>query len=151
VFRALYRDALAADPELGDPLRHDAMFELATGSDFGDPLPRYLRALLRLRPDLTSRDGEDAQRLAAWLRADGVAQLQIDPALVEQLCPRSAALSGVNYVGYFRSHLGFAAAARNAVAALQAAGLAAEGHDISQFAESPQGRYARATPVRGTR
>ena len=62
-------------------------------------------------------------------------------------------LIGVNYVGYFRSHLGVAEAARNAVTALQAVGLDGRCRvDISQMAEAPPGatrspRAAVRTPA----
>ena len=154
ICRALYRSVLSADPDFGDPLQGNAFLKLAAGRDIGDHLPRYLRAVLNLRPDvaLAYDEGHNRNGLIGWLFDSGPAQLHIDPALPTQLgispheplAAHARKLSGVNCVGYFRSHLGVAEAARNAVSALEAVDLEVATYDISRLAESPKGHYALA-------
>jgi len=146
VCRALYRSILAITPSFGDPLSGNAFLRLAATNDIGDHLPRYLRTLLDLRPDIAQAfdDGRKLKSLAAWLFNDGASQIDIDPALLRYLGIDRPRLSQINYVGYFQSHLGVAEAARNAVTALGAAELDVAIHDISRLAESPTGSYAFA-------
>ena len=135
-------------------MQGNAFLKLAAGRDIGDHLPRYLRAVLNLRPDVASAydDGHNRNGLIGWLFDSGPGQLHIDPALPTQLgispheplAAHARESSGVNCVGYFRSHLGVAEAARNAVSALEAVDLEVATYDISQLAESPKGHYALA-------
>ncbi|WP_163589835.1 hypothetical protein, partial [Klebsiella pneumoniae] len=68
----------------GDPLCGDAFLRLAAANDIGDHVPRYLRALLDLRPDVAQAfdDGRKFKNLTAWLFKDGVSQINIDPTLL---------------------------------------------------------------------
>ena len=144
ICRILYRDILLADPDFGDPLKGDAFLSFAAGIAPGDHLPRYVRAILRLRPDVAGAydDGRNKVALLGWLDKDGPAQLGLDRELLRHLgIEGRLLLRGVNYVGYFRSHLGIGEAARNAVTALGKAGVEVAPHDISHLAESPTGNY----------
>ncbi len=170
VCRMLYRDILEANPGYGDPLQGDDFFDFATRHAAGDHLPRYLRAVLALRPDVARAydDGRNRVGLSRWLASDGVAQLGADPALLGRLgfagdvlidagvarnshadagnvqagAVAGTAREGVNVVGYFRAHLGVGEAARNMVAALRAVGLEVATHDVSRLAPGiPTGDY----------
>jgi len=144
--RALYRQSLAEDLDLGDPLEEPDFLEWAATHAPGDHLTRYLRAVLCTRSDLASTfdDGRDTLGLMAWMRTSGVQEAGLDRTLVERLgAPAKAHRTSANYVGYLRSHLGVGEAARNSVAALDAAGVAVHGHDISTDAPAPTGDYAR--------
>jgi glycosyltransferase involved in cell wall biosynthesis len=145
VCRILYREILLADPDFGDPLKGDALLNCAAEVGPGDHVPRYVRAILRLRPDVAGAydDGRNKVGLLGWLEKDGPAQLGVERELLRHLgIEGRLLLGGVNYIGYFRSHLGIGEAARNAVAALGAAGVEVAPHDISHLAESPTGNYA---------
>jgi len=52
ICRMLYRSVLAADPDFADPLQGDAFLRIAARSEAGDHLPRYLRTILKQRPDV---------------------------------------------------------------------------------------------------
>lgn len=143
--RALYRQSLAEGLDLGDPLETPAFLEWAGSPGPGDHLTRYARAVLRMRADLvrTFDDGHDSLGLLAWMRSSGPREAGLDRGLVERLGRRDdAARTSVNYVGYLHSHLGVGEAARNSVAALDAAGVAIHTHDISTYAAAPTGSYA---------
>jgi glycosyltransferase involved in cell wall biosynthesis len=144
ICRILYRDILRADPDFGDPLKDDAFLSFAGEIAPGDHLPRYVRAILRLRPDVAGAydDGRNKVALLGWLDKDGPAQLGLERDLLRHLgIEGRLLLKGVNYVGYFRAHLGIGEAARNAVTALGKAGVEVAPHDISHLAESPMGNY----------
>jgi hypothetical protein len=87
VCRNLYRSVISADPDFGDPLQGNSFLKIAAGKEVGDHLPRYLRAALKLRPDLalTCDDGRDREGLVIWLLQSGSTQLQIDLALLQHL------------------------------------------------------------------
>lgn len=144
ICRVLYREVLSADPQFGDPLTGDAFLSFAAEPRPGDHVPRYARAVLRLRPDVASAydDGRNRTGLLGWIERDGPAQMGLDRELQRYLgIEGGLLLEGVNYVGYFRSHLGIGEAARNAVAALRAVGVEVAQHDISHLAGSPTGNY----------
>jgi glycosyltransferase involved in cell wall biosynthesis len=143
--RALYRQSLAEGLDLGDPLEDPDFLDWAGSPAPGDYLTRYLRAVLRMRGDLASTfdDGRDVVGLMAWLRTSGPREVGLDRDLIERLGDRGmASRMSVNYVGYLRSHLGVGEAARNSLAALDAAGVAVRSHDISPDAAAPTGVYA---------
>jgi glycosyltransferase involved in cell wall biosynthesis len=143
--RALYRQSLAEGLDLGDPLEDPGFLRWAGSPAPGDHVSRYVRAVLRMRADLarTFDDGRDGVGLMAWLRTLGPREAGLDRELIERLGdPDDAAGISVNYVGYLRSHLGVGEAARNSVAALDAAGVAVHCHDISPDAAAPTGEYA---------
>jgi glycosyltransferase involved in cell wall biosynthesis len=153
VCRALYRRAIRCDIDLDDPLDGRAFLAWAAGSDDGDHLVRYLRTLMTLRGDVSIAfdEGRDTVGLAAWLRTSGRRELGIDPALLEQIVgAASRASSSVNYVGYFRAHLGVAEAARNSVQALTSAGVGVTAIDITASASSPEGAYVFDAAASGT-
>ncbi|MGO4606852.1 glycosyltransferase [Variovorax sp. 2RAF20] len=142
--RALYRQSLAEGLDLGDPLENPDFLEWAGCQAPGDHVTRYLRVVLRMRGDLVSTfdDGHDIRGLMAWMRTSGVREAGLDRNLVERLgAPGKAHRMSANYVGYLRSHLGVGEAARNSVAALDAAGVAVHCHDISTDAPAPTGDY----------
>src|ERR1700736_683794 len=143
ICRMLYRSVLAADPDFADPLQGDAFLKIAARSEAGDHLPRYLRTILKQRPDVAHAydDGRNLSAYLAWIFKDGPKQLGIDLDLVRHLGIHARHVKGVNYVSYFRSHLGVAEASRNAVAALRLAGIDVALHDISHLAKSPTGSY----------
>src|ERR1051326_8857158 len=143
VCRGLYRRVLAADPDFGDPLRGNAFLKIAAGCEGGDHLTRYLRTILRQRPDLAHAydDGRNLSGYLSWLFKDGPEQIGIDLDLLRHLGVKALDVTGVNYASYFRSHLGIAEASRNAVAALRSAGIDVALHDISHLAPSPTGTY----------
>jgi glycosyltransferase involved in cell wall biosynthesis len=143
VCRMLYRSVLSIDPQFGDPLQGDAFLKLAARAETGDHLPRYLRMILKQRPDVAQAydDGRNLSAYLAWVYKDGPPQLGIDVGLLRCLGIQSRHVKGVNYVGYFRSHLGLAEASRNAVAALRSVGVDVALHDISHLAKSPTGTY----------
>jgi glycosyltransferase involved in cell wall biosynthesis len=151
ICRMLYRGILSADPDFGDPLQGDAFLRVASGSEVGDHLPRYLRTILKQRADVAQAydDGRNLSDFLTWLTNDGPTQLGVGMDLLSHLGIRggdvkgvSGDVKGVNYVGYFRSHLGIAEASRNAVAALKSAKIDVALHDISHQAMSPTGTYA---------
>src|ERR1700730_4545325 len=143
VCRMLYRSVLSVDPDFADPLQGDAFLKIAARSEAGDHLPRYLRMILKQRPDVAHAydDGRNLSAYLAWIFKDGPKQLGIDLDLVRHLGIHARHVKGVNYVSYFRSHLGVAEASRNAVAALRSAGIDVAQHDISHLAKSPTGTY----------
>jgi glycosyltransferase involved in cell wall biosynthesis len=147
VCRTLYRNALRDEVDVGDPLVGHSFLQYAAGTDEGETLPRYLVALLQSRSDLADiyDSGHNARGLRRWLAGSGRDELHIDPALLQALGLDDERPNGANYVGYLRSHLGVGEAARNAIAALGAAGIRTTTHDISDTAESPQGHYELST------
>lgn len=151
VCRLLYRSVLSVEPDFGDPLQGDAFLKLAARAEIGDLLPRYLRMILKQRADVAQAydDGRNLSGYLTWLYKDGPTQLGIDLNLLKHLGIQARHVKGVNYVGYFRSHLGIAEASRNAVAALRSTGVEVALHDISHLAKSPTGTYDvdfRASP-----
>ncbi|CAN7367029.1 glycosyltransferase [Variovorax paradoxus] len=145
VCRAVYRQALAKGVDLGDPLEDPAFLLWAAAEAPGDHLTRYLRAVLHMRGDLVNAfaDGRDTVGLMTWMRTSGVRELGLDRKVVERLgMARQAQRISVNYVGYLQAHLGVGEAARNSVAALDAAGVAVHCHDISCDTPAPTGRYS---------
>lgn len=152
--RALYRQIIADRIDIGDPLDDTRFLDWAAGRDHGDHLARYLRTVLRLRPDVAAAydDGRNHAGLLRWLREAGVPEIGLDRALVERFAaPPSAAAGSVNYLGYLRAHLGVGEAARQSVAALEAAGISVHAHDISGLADVPTGQYALPVAPRGSR
>lgn len=145
VCRALYRAASKSKVRIGDPLQGEGFIDWASRRDGRDHVNRYVRTLLRLRSDLVALydDGRDQAGLFTWMRHTGVAELGIDPALLDRLGIGVQAL-GVHYVGYLRAHLGVGEAARNSIAALVQSGVPVEAHDISDLTESPLGTYAES-------
>ncbi len=143
ICRMLYRSVLAADPDFADPLQGDAFLRIAARSEAGDHLPRYLRTILKQRPDVAHAfdDGRNLSAYLTWIFKDGAKQFGIDLDLLKHLGIHARHVKGVNYVSYFRSHLGVAEASRNAVAALRSAGIDVAPHDISHLANSPTGIY----------
>ncbi len=143
--RALYRQATAERLALGDPLEAPGFLDWATGSAPGDHVTRYIRQVLHLRPDVATAydNGHDMAGLRTWLRVSGAAELGLNPALAER-CTGMAATGAtrVTYAGYLRSYLGIGEAARQSVAALEAAGVAVRIHDISALAAAPMGSHA---------
>lgn len=142
--RALYRQSLAEGLDLGDPLEDPDFLDWAASPAPGDHVTRYLRAVLRVRPDLASAfdDGRDRVGLMAWLRTSGPLEAGLDRDVIERLGnPSDAGRLSINYVGYLSSHLGVGEAARNSLAALDAAGIAIHSHDISPDAAAPTGDY----------
>lgn len=147
VCRALYRESLAERLDLGDPLEEPHFVEWAASQAPGDHLTRYARAVLRMRGDLVGSfdDGRNIAGLMAWMRTSGQHEAGLSAELVERLgVPGKSPRMRANYVGYLRSHLGVGEAARNSVAALDAAGVAVHSHDISPEAAAPTGEYALA-------
>lgn len=143
--RALYRQAIAEGLELGDPLEDPDFLDWAAGLTPGDHVARYVRTVLRLRGDvaMTYDDGREAAGLLAWMRSSGLQEMGLDPQLVERFAGvGEAGARRINYVGYLRSHLGVGEAARQSIAALEAAGVAVRTHDISAEAAAPIGNYA---------
>src|SRR5262249_5051554 len=99
--------------------------------------------ILKQRPDvaLAYDEGRNLSGFLSWVYKDGAAQLGIDLDFLRHLGIRPRHVDGVNYVSYFRSHLGIAEASRNAVAALRAAKVDVALHDISHLTKSPTGSY----------
>ncbi|MFM9425907.1 glycosyltransferase involved in cell wall biosynthesis [Variovorax sp. GrIS 2.14] len=131
--------------ELGDPLEDPHFLNWAESPARNDHLSRYSRAILQLRPDLVSnfQDGRDSVGLMAWLRTSGLREMGLSRKLIERMGPTAnASRMDANYVGYLRSHLGVGEAARNSVAALEAAGVVVFNHDISMEANAPMGDYS---------
>jgi glycosyltransferase involved in cell wall biosynthesis len=143
ICQMLYRDILSADPDFGDPLEGNEFLTIASGSKVDDHLPRYLRKILKLRPDVAQAydDGRNQNGFLTWLTNDGPPQLGVGMDMLRHLGIRAGYVKGVNYVGYFRSHLGIAEASRNAVVALKSAKIDVSLHDISSLAMSPTGTY----------
>jgi len=141
--RTLYRKALKTDRAFDDPLAGGAFFAFAAAVEPGDHVPRYVRAVLSLRPDVAREydDGRNEVGLLRWMLSDGAQQLGITPEMLSQLEIGRPQFTGVNYVGYFRAHLGVGEAARNAVAALRAVDLKVSPHDVTHLASSPVGAY----------
>ncbi|WP_158554880.1 glycosyltransferase [Methylovirgula sp. 4M-Z18] len=142
--RALYRQAIAKDLDLGDPLDEPGFLEWAAGRAPNDHVTRYIRTVLWLRSDVAAAydDGRDTAGLRAWMRGSGVSEMGLDSTLVERFIGEAASgLARVNYVGYLRAHLGVGEAARQSVVALEAAGVAVRIHDISAAAAAPIGGY----------
>lgn len=140
VLRWLYRHALERGLALGDPLAEDGLLHWARQTEPDDPLPRYLRALLMLRPQLADQ-GLDRAGLLDWARTTGQVALGIDPAMLRRLGLDSHAPAAVHLAGYITAHLGLGEAARNTIAALQQAGIAVQGHDLTPMINSPTGPY----------
>lgn len=143
--RALYRQAIAEGLAFGDPLEEPAFLDWAAGLAPGDHVGRYIRAVLRLRGDVAIAydDGRQAAGLLTWLRRSGAPEMGLDPVLVERFAGTGEPGAPlVNYVGYLRSHIGVGEAARQSIAALEAAGVAVRTHDISADAAAPIGNYA---------
>ncbi len=131
--RALWKDALDAGRDFGDPLSPDDAEAFAAwvrgpaseGADAG--VNRYLLAAYRTRPDLQAAfpdlDGPDGPRVIDWARGPGLHEL------LPELLPGGSAEAGasvgsgpaVNVIGYLRETLGLAEAARAYVTALTAA------------------------------
>ncbi len=155
ICRSLYRQAQAEDVPVGDPLEDTAFLTWAAGSAEGDRASRYLRAVLRLRPDVAEAfaDGLDQAGLEAWLNGQGRRDMGLDPALLQRLgAVRAAVPPAVHVVGYLRAHLGVGEAVRNSIAALRRAGVAVVPHDVSGQTDSPLGSYpatATATAMAG--
>lgn len=151
--RALYRETIARKIDVGDPLVDPHFLAFATSNGPADHVPRYLRTILTLRGDAaaTYDDGHDRSGLMAWLRGPGIAELGLNPTLIERCAEaRSTEASGVTFVGYLSAHLGVGEAARQSVAALQAAGVRVHTHDISDQAGVPTGFYAQpGAPIGG--
>lgn len=142
--RALYRQAIAQGLTFGDPLGDPAFIGWAAGIAPGDRVTRYARAVMKLRGDIAAayQDGLDIAGLLAWMRSSGVAEMGLDTGLIERLAAGGvSATTSVNYVGYLRAHLGIGEAARQSIAALDAAGVLVRTHDISADAHAPVGDY----------
>lgn len=144
ICRALYRQSLAAGLEFGNPLQGRAFLKWAAEREPGDHVGRYIRCLLRLRPDLAVGfdDGRNTAALSAWLRTSGGSEHGISQELLDRLGWHRTAVKAVNYVGYLRSHLGVGEAARNCIEALQSTDIAVIVHDISSTAPATVGSYA---------
>jgi glycosyltransferase involved in cell wall biosynthesis len=139
VCRALYRQGVEENADFGDVLEDGAFLRWAAGVARKDPVCRYLRALLRLRPQLA---GYNHAELTAWLLGAGRAELGIDPALLKRLgITHPPQVPAVYYAGYLRTHLGIGEAARSSIAALRAAGMHVVTHDISATVAAPAGEY----------
>src|SRR6185503_15926859 len=66
ICRILYRTILKADPEFGDPLQGEDFFEFAAGPELGDQVPRYVRAVLTLRPDVARAYDDGRNRVGVF-------------------------------------------------------------------------------------
>ena len=142
--RALYRQAVAKGLDLGDPLEEPAFLDWAGGIAPGDHVPRYVRVVLKSRGDVAMAydDGRSAAGLLAWMQMSGVREMGLDANLVERFTSSGETVAPrVNYVGYLRSHLGVGEAARQSIAALEAAGVSVRTHDVSASAAAPTGDY----------
>jgi glycosyltransferase involved in cell wall biosynthesis len=147
VFRTMYRDAVRTNSDLGNPLKGDHFLSYVTAKHHDDHLPRYLRALMKMRPDVSFAydDGRNWRGLTAWLSRSANAEVSFDTAMLPALTSHAdlnQAPGGVNYIGYLRSHLGIGEAARNAIQSLRAAGIKVATRDISANASSPIGVYS---------
>jgi glycosyltransferase involved in cell wall biosynthesis len=152
ICRALYRQVVRTHADLGCPIEDPEFLKWVSEKPDGDHLSRYLRMLMKLRPDLALafRDGRNIVGLATWLREAGIKELDVDPRLLQELgiLPHATAI-GVNYVGYLNSHLGIAEAARNAISALHAVEVDVNALDISPLTAGVTGEYgSRTTSVR---
>src|SRR6185295_1320671 len=87
VCRTLYRTALHAGADFGDPLAGHAFLDHAAAKDRGDHLSRYLRALMQIRHDLALAydDGRNLLGLTRWLLRSGASEMRIDLALLRLL------------------------------------------------------------------
>ncbi|GAA5264547.1 hypothetical protein ACOSOMT5_P0971 [Acidiphilium sp. MT5] len=145
ICRSLYRESLRMGLNFEYPLKDPAFIVWMASYGPSDHVPRYLRELFKLRPDVGAnfRDGHDRSNLIEWLRLNGKEQLGIDERLLVRLGligpPRN--VIGVNYVGYLTAHLGIGEAARGMIEALTMAGIPVSILDISEMSNSPRGDY----------
>jgi glycosyltransferase involved in cell wall biosynthesis len=133
--RALWKEALAAGRDFGDPLSPDGSEAFAEW--VGEPaeeggsagVNRYLLAAYRTRLDLQAAfpelDGPDGARLIEWALGPGRQEVlpELLPGGSGELSASGGSPLAVNVIGYLRDTLGLAEAARLYVNALSAAGV----------------------------
>jgi glycosyltransferase involved in cell wall biosynthesis/2-polyprenyl-3-methyl-5-hydroxy-6-metoxy-1,4-benzoquinol methylase len=144
--RRLYRDGLTRheagkgpeppDPfDAAEPERFLNWLNEPVGGGLRPRVSRYQLAIYQDRPDLQRAfpdlTGDDWSSYSAWLRSDGVKQLQIPVLLLpqngtSQSAPYATAAElrpGVNIAGYFHAELGIGEAARLLTEAIESAGV----------------------------
>ena len=121
---------------------NDPFFTWLTGLELGSRWPRYVHALLSLRPDVAASysDYEDrhAEDLMRWIITDGIEQMRLSKDLLQHigLLRGNGVLPGpiaVNYIGYLRSEMGVGEASRGYVKALRGAGVDVSLMDVSHL------------------
>jgi hypothetical protein len=157
--RALWKDAIDAGRDFGDPLSPDGADAFADwirkpaeeGGSSG--VNRYLLAAYRTRPDLQAAfpdlDGADGPKLIDWGRGPGRQEVlaELLPSRLGEVGLSGGSPLAVNVIGYLRDTLGLAEAARAYVGALAAAGVPVTTTAISP--DLPVDRGARAITREG--
>jgi glycosyltransferase involved in cell wall biosynthesis len=151
ICRLLYREVIKTKFKIDNPLEDDRFISWMGAHEPGDHLSRYLRTLLRYRDDLAIgfNDGRDIKGLLNWLHRHGKTQTGIDENLLVRLglVNFHGDSKGVNFVGYLRTHMGIAQAARGYLESITSAGIPVSTFDISETAiisgtvKYPQGDY----------
>jgi glycosyltransferase involved in cell wall biosynthesis len=151
VCRLLYREVIKTKFKIDNPLEDDRFISWMGAHEPGDHLPRYLRALLRYRKDLAIgfNDGRDIKGLLNWLHRHGRIQTGIDENLLVRLGLMNfhGDSKGINFIGYLRTHMGIAQAARGYLESIASVGVPVSTFDISDTAilheteKYPQGDY----------
>ncbi|MDD2746873.1 MAG: glycosyltransferase family 4 protein [Acidithiobacillus ferrooxidans] len=112
--------------------------------ELGSVHPRYVHALLALRPDVRAAypdfERTQAEALRRWIANNGQAQMHLDSVLLEIMGILHKghghipdATPPVNYVGYLRAEMGVGEAARGYVRALQSVGIQTALMDLSHL------------------
>jgi glycosyltransferase involved in cell wall biosynthesis len=148
ICRVLYRWKIRSGEREFDPLESPSFLSWMASSGPGQTIPRYVLALLQMRPDVLSAypdpAGRDWDAIVKWLSTSGVAEFGIDRALLIALGILPAEkmpVQKVTYVGYFRSHLGVGEAARGYFEALTQQVTPLSLLDISKESSNPVGDY----------
>ncbi len=148
VCRVLYRWRVTSGEEELDPLQDPQFASWIAAPGPGQLVPRYIQALLMMRPDVAAAfsvgAGQSLKPLLDWMTSSGKREMGIDPRLLEKLgiLPgKKSALPRVTYVGYLRAHLGLGQAARGYVKALTSVGMPVKLVDVSVSSESEVGDY----------
>ena len=121
---------------------HDHFFDWLTSIEVGSRWPRYVHALLSLRPDIPAQypniEGEHADSIARWIATDGIRQMKLSEGLLQHigLLPKEDTLPGhiaVNYIGYLRSEMGVGEASRGYIKALRECSVEVNLLDVSHL------------------
>jgi glycosyltransferase involved in cell wall biosynthesis len=148
ICRALFRWKSANGTEWFYPLSDPSFLAWMGAQEPGQPFPRYLEILFRMRPDVLEAypdvPGKDFGGLLSWLENSGPPEMGIDQKLLAAIGIVSLdqqALRRLNYVGHLRAHLGIGEAARGYVAALIDAGVPTNLVDVSSSVEADNDSY----------
>jgi glycosyltransferase involved in cell wall biosynthesis len=151
ICRLLYRDVIKTKFEIDNPLEDDRFISWMGAREPGDHISRYLRTLLKYRNDLAIgfNDGKDVSGLLNWLHRYGKVQTGIDEDLLVRLGLVNffGDSKGVNFVGYLKTHMGIAQAARGYLESIAGVDIPVSTFDLSETAiiseteKYPQGEY----------